>query len=199
MTVPFVPPYAPLEVLVGVAEMWVQPYVAGTPPTLPPNTLALNGAWPAPWEGVGASHEGLSFEFERKVNEISIEEQPNPVAYLTETLTIQAVVTLAQDSLKTMRLAYGGGVVTTVAAGVGVYGTKTLAISPTLELMAFGFESFNELGKPRRVLLPTVVSVGNIKTEYRRAAEKRMYETAFKYTGKPADVIILDITASPTS
>jgi len=194
----FVPAFEPMNVLVGTAAMFWQPYDPLDLPTLPPDSTDLGEAWGTPWTPVGATHEGLSFQFDRDTNEIMIEETPIAVAFLTNKLTVTAVVTLAEDTLDTMKLAYGGGTITTVAASLpSTYGTRTLTIAPNLETIAFGFEAFNEHSLPRRVMVPTAVSIGTIKTEYRRADDKRMYEVNVQCTCQPEDIVIRDIVAVP--
>jgi hypothetical protein len=169
------------------------------PADLPENTLALGDAWPDPWSPPGATTEGLTFGFSRDANDITIEEQPSPVDTRTNSLEFTMDCTLSEDTIETMRIAYGGGVVTTTAAGAGTYGYQDLVISDEMEDFAFGFEGENQFGRPRRVVVPVVKSVGDIQTAYRRADSQRSYEVSFKSLVALKDVKIRNITAAPTT
>lgn len=191
-----VPAYNRDNINVGLAAMYVQPYSLTVPAALPDDTAALGAAWPDPWTSLGASDSGLEFAFSRKTNDIMIEEQAVPVDTRTDTLTFQMNVTLAEDTLATMKLAYGGGVITDTPAGTGTPGVRTLVIADEMDNLAFGFEVENELGFPRRILVPKAKSVADIKTSYVRAKDKRMYQVSLQSLVAAADVIIREITAA---
>lgn len=195
MSSPLVPAYEPLNVLTGMARMFLQPYDPMNPPTLPEDTVALGGEWPAEWVAPGATTEGLSFEFERSTQTITIEEQMTPVDERTQSLTFTANVTLAEDTLKTMRIAYGGGVIETTAAATGTPGISTLVIAEEMETFAFAFEGQNEFGYWRRVLIPRVKSRANVQTAYRRAEAQRSYPIGLASLVAPSEVVIRNMDA----
>ncbi len=192
----FIPPYTPGNILVGLASCWVQPYSMTTPAALPADTAALGAAWPSPWVPVGATDSGLEFDFNRKTNDIRIEEQVVKVDVETTDLSFEMQLTLAEDSLSTMKLAFGGGTLTATAAATGVPGKQTLVIATDMADFAFGFETKNEYGMARRVLVPRCKSVGTIKTMYSRAKDKRMYQTSFQSLVAPELVQVVNITAA---
>lgn len=192
----FIPPYNADNVNVGVASMYVQPYVPASPAALPADSVALGTAWTGSWVALGASDSGLEFRFSRKTQEIMIEEQVVQVDTETQSLTFEMNVTLAEDTLQTMRLAYGGGVITTTAPGSGTPGIRTLQMSTDLETFAFGFEVQNEVGFWRRYLVPKVKSVGDIKTAFVRAKDKRSYNVSFQSLVAPEQVIVREMTAA---
>lgn len=184
------------KVLVGQARPFIKPYDPNVPPELPDqDTVLLNGAWGDGWLELGATMAGLEFDFDRKTKRIMIEEQQTPVAMTTTDTTFQFGLELAQDTLDTMLLAYGGGVITTTPAGTGTVGTRQLQISSELTEFSFGFEGENEYGFYRRVLVPVVVSVANAKTMYRRADKQRTYKVSFTSLVDPTQVDILEMSA----
>ncbi len=195
MSAPLTPEYEALNVLTGMARMFLQPYDPANPPVLPQDTVELGGVWDDPWTPVGATTEGLNFSFERQTQPINIEEQMTPVDERTQSLTFSAAITLAEDTLQTMRWAYGGGTINTVAAGAGTPGTSTLIIAEEMETLAFAFEGVNEHGFWRRVLIPRVKSRANVSTAYRRADSQRTYAVTLSSLVAPSEVVIKQMDA----
>lgn len=198
---PFVnPAYTRENVLVGQARMFLQILTPTSVPALPADTVALDGAWPSAgvniWVPVGATEEGLNFRFGRDTEDIMIEEQLIPVHIVPTGIDLAAEVVLSEDTIQTMTWAYGGGTSVVTAPDVGQPGKTTLTLSSDLSHFAFGFEGVNSEGLPRRVLVPDVVSVGQVETAYRRAANARRYATSFRAVCAPEEVEIVEITAA---
>jgi len=197
------PAYVRQNVLVGQARMFVQKLLPTSVPALPADTVELNGAWPSSgvniWVPVGATQEGLNFRFQRSTQDITIEEQLTPVSVNTTGIDLSMDMILSEDTLETMQLAFGGGVITTTAAGVGAIGKKELVIGSDQDQYAFGFEVKNSFGFFRRVLVPTVVSVGQIEALHRRAADARRYAISLRAVCAPEEVQIVEKTANSTS
>lgn len=192
---PALPTYDRSKVLVGQARRFIAPYTVATPPALPANTIALNGPWGTPWVELGATMAGLEFQFKRTTKDIMIEEQQTPVVITTTKTQFMFNMELAEDSLTTMQVAYGGGVITTTAAATGVPGTRQLQIGQELSQYSFGFEGQNEFGFWRRVLVPIVVSVADVKTEFVRASKQRTYKVSFESLVDVSQVTILEQSA----
>lgn len=191
----FIPPYNPNNVNVGVASSYVAPFSLTTPPVLPPDTQALGTVWPAPWTPLGASDGGLDFTVTRKTIDIMIEEQLTQVDSVTDSMTFDMDITLAEETLQMMKLAYGGGIIATTAPSTGIPGTRTLQISSDMDSFAFGFEVKNELGLWRRILVPKVKSIANVKTTFVRAKNKRMLQVKFSSLVAPEAVVIREMSA----
>lgn len=193
------PAYTRQKVLVGQARMFLQKLLPTTVAALPADTVALNGAWPSTgtniWVPVGGTQEGLNFRFQRSTQDITIEEQLTPVAVNTTGLDISMDMVLSEDTLETMVTAYGGGSIVTTAAASGQIGKKTLTIGSDLDQYAFGFETQDSAGFFRRVLVPTVVSVGQAETLYRRAADARRYAVSLRVLCAPEEIIVIEKTA----
>lgn len=195
----FIPTYDRTEVRVGLAAVYIAAYNPTTPAILPADTVALGGAWPAspvPWVPIGATEEGVKFTFQRSTNDIRVEEQTTPVGVETTEINTNVECVFAEDKFEAIRLACGGGVITTVAAATGVIGKKTLVLSTDLEHFALGLECKNKQGFFRRMLIPDVVSIADVTAEFRRASTKRMYSASFRTLVKPEDIVWFEKTAA---
>lgn len=191
-----VPSYSPTKVLTGMAAVYLAPYSLTTPPELPEDTVALGGTWSAPWTAIGATMEGVSFNYSRDTDQIVIEEQMTPVDERTKSLTFTVETELAQDTLQTMKWAYGGGTITTTAPGAGTPGISTLEISDEMEDLVLGLEGQNEAGFWRRILIPKVKSRADVKTAYRRSNSPRTYAISLPSLVAPSDVIIRNMDSA---
>lgn len=192
------PSYDRGSIMTGVAAMYLQPYDALAPAALPANSVGLNNlsAWTTlGWVPIGATQEGVTVGFTREVQDITIEEQVTQVDQKTTSVAMTLTVVLSEDTLQSMRWAYGGGTISTTAASSGVTGVQKLVISSEVEHFSVAFEAENKFHLPRRVLVPDVTSVAEVETKYRRAEEQRLYACTFTSLVKPEDVDIREITA----
>ena len=182
-----------VNVLVGAASLYTAP--VGT--AMPPDTLAAGTEWASPWTSVGATEEGMSFAVGSDTVDIRIEEQSTPVLVVMNTRNIRVLAALSEDTVESMKLGYGGGTIVTTAPATGVAGKKTLTLSDTLDMLACGFEGRSPAGLFRRVLIPKVVSVADITTAYRRAANNRSYAIELRALSPSSAIAIVDATAAP--
>lgn len=191
------PQYVAKNVITGIANVYIQDWSSTSPPALPDeNTHTLNTAWSDPWTPLGASESGATLRFTRETNDISIEEQVNPLDVKTQTLDPRLEITLSEDTLETMRIAYGGGTISETTPGAGQIGKKELSISQTLEPFAVGLEGENSNGFFRHVLFQKVVSIAEVETSYRRAETQRLYACSFRLISPVNEAIIKDKTAA---
>lgn len=195
----FTPTYDRTKVLAGMAAVYLAPYNATSPAALPAETVALGGAWPSTpqvWTPIGATQEGVSMSFKRSTQSLNIEEQLTPVKVETTEIDCRIEATLAESTFETMRIAFGGGSIVTVAAGVGVIGKKTLTISSDLDHFALGLEGIDPNGFFRRILIPEIVSIAEVEESYRRAANLRMYKVSFMALVAPEQMTFVEKTAN---
>jgi hypothetical protein len=201
MAITATPAYVRTNVVAGQARMFLQKLLPTSVPALPLDAIALNGAWPATgvniWVPVGATLDGMHLKFQRSTQDITIEEQLTPVIVNTTAIDMGVDVTLSEDTINTMLAAYGGGTTSVVAAASGIAGKTVLTIGSDQDSFAFGFEAVNSFGLVRRVMIPSVVSVGQAQTLYRRAADARRYAVTFRATCAPESVIVNEWTAAP--
>jgi len=157
--------------------------------------MALGGDWAGAggnplWTAIGASESGATMRFSRSTNDISIEEQLNPVDIATTSVDPRIEVTLSEDTLETMKLAYGGGTITTVAPATGIPGYRELTIAEDIEHLTLGLEGMNTKTQWRRVLWLDVLSVADVETSYRRAETQRLYAVSFRLVSPIASAIV---------
>lgn len=202
----FNPRYDGNFVLTGPAQLWIQPYVFGTPATLPADTILLGGLWPSPWRAIGATKEGVTGRFARQVQNIMIEEQTTPVDQKTTSSQFTFTAQLSEDTLETIRDAYGGGAIVVTAAGSGTKGKKTLTLSEDLAYLALGFETFAPPRTAvvtetpwRRLLIPKISSAAEVETPYRRADSQRVYPVTFTSLSPISQCPIIELNADATA
>jgi len=194
------PQYVRRNILTGQAALYFQPEDLDNPAAPPDDDEPLNFHWATPWTAVGATTEGVSITFARQATDIRIEEQSTPVDQKTTTAGFTVAATLAEDTLETMRLAYGGGTITTVAPGTGTPGVKKLQLSEDVEHFAIGLEGQapprTGIATPwRRIVIPTVTSVAEVATAYRRAEGQRTYPVSFSSLVSVTEIDIRELNA----
>lgn len=200
----FIPRYTRKNIVRGMAALWIAPYDALSPLTLPANKLVLGGDWAdvtdgdVLWKSLGASESGATMRMTRETTDITVEEQANPVDVAVNTLDPRIEITLAEDTLATMRVAYGGGDITTVAPTATDPGYQELAISQDLEHFTLGLEAENSFGMARRVLFADVLSVAEVETSYRRAEGTRMYACSFRLISPIDELVIREFNLPKT-
>lgn len=180
------------NVLTGQATLYTAP--VGT--AYPADTVAEGVAWSSPWVHVGATEEGVSLAVGSDTVDIRIEEQSIPVDVLMNTRNIRVLCALSEDTVENMKLAYGGGTIASTAAAVGQPGKKTLTLSDTLDKLACGFEGVSPQGFWRRVRIPKIVSIADVTSAYRRAANNRAYAVELRAICAPSEIQIVDKTAA---
>jgi hypothetical protein len=196
-----IPRYTRKNVIRGMAAIWTRPQ--DDTAVLPANTLALGGDWAnattgnIAWTPIGASESGATMRFSRATNDITIEEQLNPVDIATTSVDPRIEVTLAEDTLETMKLAYGGGTITTVAPATGVPGYKELSIAQDIDHLTLGLEGMNTKTQWRRVLWLDVLSVADVETSYRNAETQRLYAVSFRLVSPINTAIIREWNLAP--
>lgn len=181
--------YNPQNVVVGQAVGYFAP--ANTP--MPANTVACFGDWGILWEQAGGTEEGWRLGGDTSTTPHTIEEQPNPVAMTLESRAINVSATLAEDTLDTLRLSFGGGTITTTPAVGGVGVVKEFKLSEGVDEFAFGLDMFTVGGATRRIYVPRAAGSGSVDVAFRRAAAKRTWPLAMSALCKPSDIVIRDI------
>lgn len=182
------------KVLIGTASLWTAP--KNTAMIL--DTVTQGSAWTSPWAFVGGSEEGVTLAVGTDTGEIRIEEQATPVIVVVNAKTVQIRITLSEDTPENMKLAYGGGTLSTISASTGIAGKKRLVLSNSLDQLACGFEGVNAGGLPRRVYIPSVLSVADVETAYRRSANNRSYNVVLSAVCDPSEIVIDDWTSVPS-
>jgi hypothetical protein len=178
----------PANVLVGHVQIYIAPVGTAGPAT----SVGYGSSWGTSWVASGFTEKGLTFSVDRKTNLIYVEELAEPVTVVTDTNAVTLDLEFAEDTLQSMQWAYGGGTITT--------GTNpTLSLSDNLQQLAVGFEGSAPSGNFRRVIVPTVIATGKVKTSYQRAKAARTYPCTFTSLSPLSAISIVEIGAGAES
>lgn len=186
------------NVIVGYATMYTAPANTVVPPV--PSAVGAT-AWvtpSTPWVATGFTESGVTLNIDRKVDEIRVEEQTTPVLIAPDTVDVTIDITFAEDTIANMQLAYGGGVITTIAASGTVPGQTVLNLADALTNLAVVFYGLNSFGFQRQVYVPYMISAAKVKTQYQRAKGPRMYPATFTAVCAMSQISVIDITAAVT-
>lgn len=193
--------YNPDNVVVGEAYLFLTPWVKGAVKALVPDATPLFDVetWEtAGWIVAGATHEGFKVNVDVSTTTITIEEQSTPVGERVESKGINIEAALAEDTVDTIRLSWGGGDIVTAAATASLPGTKKMTLTDDIEYWTAALEMRNSFGLARRVYIPKVSLTGSGETSFRRSADKRTYPIRVASISRPSEIEIVEITAPPT-
>jgi len=188
------------KVAVGVATL----YIAPADTEMPPLSHTYEEVWPEPWTPGGGTSEGVSLSVEPDTSEITIEESPTAALILGNTLNITVESDLAEDTMETMKVAYGAGGTLSVHAPTALLpGYKELTLSADLGIVAVGLEmkvrrSASDPGAGtfwRRYYIPRATSAGTTETSYRRTENARTYPISLTSISEPHEVRVIEMTA----
>lgn len=177
--------YDPQNVVVGLAVG----YYAEVGATPPADTVGFAGDWGVDWKNPGGTEEGWRLTGDASTQSHNIEEQPNPVLVTLESRGFGIAASLAEDTLQSLRLAFGGGTITTD----GTSGVKTFKLSSGIEEFAVGLDMQTVGGVCRRIIIPRAAGSGSVDVAFRRSAAKRLWPVQFSALCKPDEIIIKDI------
>lgn len=177
------------NVVVGNAVLWLRTWSLTDPLVVPPDTTVLfttdwweeNG-----WFGAGATNEGFRLNVETSTTTVTIEEQQTPVGETVEGKTVTIEAALAEDTMESMRLAFGGSTITKSA------GKEVMTLSDDINYYAAILEMRNKFGLARRVIVPKNSVTGSGEVSFRRAADKRSYPLRVASLVKPSDIQIVN-------
>lgn len=162
--------------------------------TTPP--APVTPVWGAAWTQVGFTEDGLKVSYDPKTTDFVVEEQETPVSVGVDSVDIEWIATLAEDTLVNANLAQGNsGVLTVTAATASNPATTQLALGTGLVPCSVGFQSTNAHGYWRVAYMPKAVVIGKVETAYRRAKAYRMYPMTIRALCAPSQVTTTDMTA----
>ena len=195
--------YAPPSVVTTNVVYGVGIVMTATVGTAAPSdqNLGVGSAWiGAGWTYVGATDAGVSLSYTPSTVDISIEEQPTPVAVIVDKATAQVTFDFVEETLANINMAYGNaGTIAVTAPGAGQPGKSVLSLSLNYPQIACCVIGKNQYGFARVLSLPAIMSTGTVKTDYRRAAAQRMYPTTFNTVCPFASITWSDLTSIATS
>lgn len=149
------------------------------------------------WAPVGATDQGWKFSSNKSTNQIQIEEQSASVktTMSTQVFTVEGVA--AEDLSRIIATVYNMLVVTT-APGTGAAGYETLTPTDNIIEYAVALIMANAQGYSRWLYIPSTTCLGDVDTELRRAAAKRMYSAVFTSDCNIDAIKILNVIAPGT-
>lgn len=186
------------NVLYGVGVAYTAPLGTALPSD---QNLGVGSAWiSGGWSYIGATDAGVSLTYNPSTVDIDVEEQPTPVATLVDKATAQITFDLNEETLNNINLAYGGaGTIAVTAAGASQPGKSVLSLSVNVTQLAAAVVGKNQLGFARVLSVPGVMSTGQVKTDYRRSANQRMYPVTLNSVCAFSSIQWTDLTAVATS
>jgi hypothetical protein len=192
------PNYTTANVLYGVGILFTSTVGTAVPSD---QNLGVGTAWTGlGWGYVGATEAGVTVTFNPQTQNITIEEQPTPVAVAVNTADLQITASLSEETLGNVNLAWGnGGTVAVTPAGAGQPGKSVLSLSTNFQTMACAIVGKNQLGFARVLSIPQVISAGQVQTAYRRAASQRLYPLTLSAVCAFNQITWTDLTAIATS
>lgn len=174
-----------------VSDLIVSPckiYYAATGTTLPDESVAYGGSWPAGWTALAETASPLSIDYNYDKLDYDIQESLAAVGRKKTKEALKVETTIAAITLTHLSLAWGG-TVSTVAAAAGQHGYEYVKGGDitTLTQRAWGFEGQTEGGQPIRIIIYKATAVVGGKLEFGKASQ----------TGIPLQIeAIADMTKS---
>lgn len=159
-------------VLIGTGTLYLAPL--GTAFPVDPSVTPV-----APWEDVGYSDEGWSFNVERNIEKVEVAEELEPVAILATGRSVHLVGAMAQATLENLKSALGGGTITAVV-GPPAYRKFDPPSIESLTSLAALLRTNAPAGKRRDVQIPKVIASAAFEMASKKAPDKTLIESDFE-------------------
>lgn len=192
------PGYNTTNVVYGIGILFTAAVGTSVPSD---QNLGVGTAWTGlNWGYVGATEAGVTLTFNPQTQNLTVEEQPTPVAVTVQTADLQITTSMSEDTLTNINLAWGnGGTIVVTPPGAGQPGKSVLTLSTNFAQVAAAVVGKNQLGFARVLLIPQVISAGQVQTAYRRAAQQKLYPLTLSAVCAFNTIIWTDLTAIATS
>lgn len=163
------------EVLIGPGTLYTAP--VGTAYPADPS-VAPSGTW----IDIGYSEEGWSFNVGRDFADVEVAEEIDPLDILVTKRDIHLVGASAQGSLENLKIALGGGTITTLTAPnrKKLVPLGTSALDRVALLFRGNAPKVAGVAKVRDVQMPNAVSVGAIEMASKKAPDKTIIGMDFR-------------------
>jgi hypothetical protein len=186
------------NVLYGTGIVFTAPVTTALPSD---QNLGVGSSWiSGGWAYVGATDAGVTVTWNPTTVDISIEEQPTPVAVIVSNATATIAFDFNEETLTNINMAYGNaGAIAVTAAGASQPAKSVLSLSTSFPQIAVAVLGKNKLGFARVLSVPAMMSSGQVATSYRRAANQRMYPVTFSAVCAFNTITWTDLTAVATS
>jgi hypothetical protein len=186
------------NVVVGYAMLMMTPWVKdAVVPAVDDDTPLFtpdDAAW-TDWVSAGATSEGFKVNVQTSTTQITIEEQSTPVGETVESKAISVDAILAESTMESIRLAWGGDDIVHTAGGAGIAETDKMVLTDDIQYWTITLETKNFAGLARRLYVPKTSATGSGEVAFRRAADKQMFPVSWASLCKPSDIEIADVLA----
>lgn len=136
------------------------------------------------WSDIGYSEEGWSFNTDRSFEDIPVAEEIDPIKILQSAREMHLVGASAQAIIENLKIALGGGTITTIAGPPAAKKFEPAEITDApveyaLLLRVNGPEVAGVV-KKRDIQVPRALSVGAIEMAHRKAPDKTLLAMDFR-------------------
>lgn len=159
---------------------------------VPTNTATASkftDAWPVAWISLGATEDGSEFNYESRVEAITVAEFFDPIKWSTTERSGNFAFNLADYTLANFKRAMNGGTITTTGT-TGTEVNKYTPVSPGQEVRAMiGWES---LDGTMRIVAYQTINGGTIKSAFKKAPAIAVIPCQFNFevpaAGQPFEI-----------
>lgn len=136
-------------------------------------------AWPVAWINLGATDDGSEFNYESKLEAISVAEFLDPIRWATTERNGNIAFAMANWTLQNLKRAFNGGTLTTVSGAGTTLSSKLTPPVPGQEVRAMiGWES---LDHTVRIIIYQSIQGGAIKLTNKKAPAKGLIPVQFNF------------------
>lgn len=161
--------------------------------TIPANTVAgskFTDAWPVAWLSLGATEDGSEFNYESRVEAVSVAEFFDPIKYATTERSGSFAFNLADYTLNNLKRAMNGGTIATVSGTGATTLSKYTPPAPGAEVRAMiGWES---LDSTVRLICYQTMQGGAMKSAFKKAPAFAVIPCTFNFEvpsgGQPFEI-----------
>ena len=194
----FLPPgWTTGNVMFGTGYLWTAAYGMSLPADM---NLGDSTQWIlSNWNYVGSTDQGVTLTFNPSMSNLQVEEQVTPIASLVSTATYQITLSMAEETINNINMAYGNAgtqIQTAANFGTNQPAKTVLNLSSNFKYLAAAVLGTNPQGYPRIFYIPKMQSAGQVQTAFRRAADKRMYPVTLNALCDLSLIQIIDITGA---
>lgn len=147
-------------------------------------------SWPVGWFEMGATEDGHEFNYEIKVEPITVAEFLDPIKWSTTERNGSFAFNLADYTLSNWKRVLNGGTLSTVSGSGATLLSKYVPPSPGTETRAMlGWES---LDNTMRIIMYQTINAASMKTSFKKAPAIAVLPTEFRFevpsVGQPFEV-----------
>lgn len=135
--------------------------------------------WPVAWVPLGATEDGSEFNYETKVEAITVAEFFDPIRWSTTERSGSFAFNLANYTLQNLKRAFNGGTLATVSGTAATLSSSFTPPAPGAEVRAMlGWES---LDNTMRFVMYQTINSGTIKSAFKKAPSFAVIPCTFNF------------------